>query len=288
MLRWLRLATTTLALATLLSTGCKSNARLEGCEDDPTRYTLVTVSGDLGRLGACALHREQFSLGLRVRVPEGTRLALGNDPWVADANGIHWLDLRPWLLDLPPYVARRWAEAVEGPIAIPLEIAENGASRRGEIRLEVGSLKWSELLASVASGYRFPRAAADAPPNTLVYLPGSVDDPYYLGQAERLRDLGLVAVSQVEETSSDTCGPYSPVDVGAGLPFTVTRTFHRRTVTVYDPHTGERVAEQAFEEHDTPCPASTTEGARLRVEPDREQILAWLETVRASRGATTD
>jgi hypothetical protein len=271
------------ALALLLP-ACKSAPRLESCDDDPAYFTLVEISGDLGRLGACPIHREQFALALRLSLPEGAALAVGNDAWQADAAGIHWLDLKPWLLDLPTRVARRWAEAVEGPIGIPLTITEDGQPRRGELRLELGTVKWSDLLTSVASGYRFPRPAADAPASSLVYVPSAIDDPVYLGQAERLRDLRLVAVGASEVASTDTCGPYSPLEPSATLGFSVNRSVYSRTVTVYHAHTGEQAAQRRFVAELEPCPTFATEGDRLEARPAQADIVAWLEMVRQSQG----
>lgn len=267
-----------LAVVSVSAIGCGGGGpRVDGCDPDPNYQTLVGVSGDLGQLGQrCQLHKYEVGLALRLSVPDGTTLTLWGQPWTPDADGIHWLDLRPLVADLPVSALEKAAQRFEGPVTIPVGITADGATRQASIQLELGALDLRHALRSVKRGYRLPAAADGAKPTALAYVGARARPTTVLGEAERIRDLGYVATARHGDDASHQCGPYSSLSNGGA--HHIKQVAEVIDVTVFDAHTGEQVTTRTFTAAPD-CPPAFTSGKMPRAEIDEADVLTWLKAV---------
>jgi hypothetical protein len=214
---------------------------------------------------------------VEVTAPAGTRYEIaGHSGTVAEGGQARIpLDLAPLLAGIHP--GRLAGAAGEFPPlpSLPVQLVlPDGPTLTAQWSLGIGALRrvTQTWLAAVREHpVLFPEEGTGRA--IVLLVPDGV--PRFVGEPQRLADVGLVAVSEVQERR-EKCGTYGRTEGTRTETIEISKTFRDRAIAVYDRRTGALDAERLMRAPDFPCPRETERTAAVASFVSHEDVTKWL------------
>ncbi len=262
--------------------GCHRAAEFESCAPGTYGQSVHTMAGPFGSFkpsydsnNRCSL-AEDLSLGLKLKVDEGTKLYVRGKRWKKDKEGVYRLDLATAIGQVPASTLENRDSRSLPPLRIPVAVkASGGEKEEGTLTLMIGDIWWGSIIKGMIQALPLDEKFKGSKSSLLFTNDGFSHFKMLGKKPSKIGGFRYFAIGRnIGEERKEGCGLY---EGGAS----VTLSYQDKEVIVIDARTGKEVARKTFSPAKRTCPSYTTGGGSTvssAVEPG--DVEPWLDEIR--------